>query len=77
MGLALGGISHFAREVNLAHKAFRTLHQDSPVDEFDRAFSAHRVQAHGNTLAGRPNNGSNLTVRQRDVDQTPSRSGTP
>jgi len=44
-------------------------HQNSPVDEIDRALPSHRVQANSDALARGSHDGSNFPVRQRNIDQ--------
>src|SRR4029453_429675 len=56
-------------------KRFRSLYQNSTIYESDCALSNHGVQANRNAFSGRTNDGSNLTVRQRDVDQDTSTFG--
>src|SRR6185503_9591633 len=51
------------------YQPLRSLHQDAAINEFDRTFPAHRVQAHGYAFPRGSDNGGNLTVWQGDVNE--------
>jgi hypothetical protein len=45
------------------------LDQNSSIDEFDRTFASHGIQADGDALASGAHDGSDFPVRQGNVDQ--------
>ena len=55
--------------VERMQEAFRALDQNSSVNEVDRTFPAHCVQANGDAFACGAYDGGNFAMRQRDIDQ--------
>lgn len=51
-----------------AQQPFRALDQNSSVNEVDRTFPAHRVQAHRHALTRGSHDGSDFPVRQGNID---------
>jgi hypothetical protein len=61
--------AHQWRLVHRAQQPLRTLDQNSPVNELDRTFAAHCVQAYGDAFSSGSYDGSNFPVRQGNINQ--------